>query len=99
MIVKNSSMILAGIFFCAMCGCAPLGERLISGAPGDRAAIVKKINKAGREEQEKAVSRSLSALGSADLKRRKDAAAALAAIGSPAVPAIVEILKGTDTAF
>ena len=98
MIVKNSSMILAGIFFCAMCGCAPLGERLISGAPGDRAAIVKKINKGGREEQEKAVSRSLSALGSADLKRRKDAAAALAAIGSPAVPAIVEILKGTDTA-
>lgn len=98
MIEKNSSSILACILFFAICGCAPLGERLISGVPADRAAIAKKINKAGSKEQEKAVQRGLSALGSPDLKRRKSAIAALAAIGSPAVPALLEVLKGTDTA-
>lgn len=82
-----------------MCGCASLGERLYSNDPARRTAALKEFQKAGNQEQAKAVWLNISALKSHAPKTRRAAALSLAGMGRPAVPALFEVLKGTDTVF
>ena len=90
--------ILAAILCCALCGCASLGEKLLSENSGRRVAAINKLRLTTPEKRQIALRQCIAALKAPELNRKRAASAALAAIGRPAVPLLLEVTRGTDTA-
>lgn len=91
--------IIAGILCCTLCGCASLGERVLSGNSGRKATALNKLRLASPEKRQIALRECISALKASEPDRRRAASAALASIGRPAVPLLLEVARETDTAI